>query len=299
MEALQWANDKLRGHLDVDTRSGAMLDSPMLDAEVLLADALHVNKSWLFSHFSDPLDPDVLEAFRKNVEKRCQHEPVAYLTGRKEFYKRPFHVNRFTLIPRPATETLVEEAINAYQNNTASPVLFADIGTGSGAIAVTLAAETGAPVLASDIDRHALTVAKMNAKKHGVENRVACIRGDLLNPILESLSANDASVCNQLILCANLPYLTKHQWTDGQPELHYEPQHALVAGRDGLDAYWALYKQLMRRRTDLPDHITVLAEIDPSQAAEMETLIKHHFPHAILQIKKDLEGHDRVVICEL
>jgi len=298
MEALRWANNKLRGHLDVDKRSGDVLDSPMLDAEVLLANQLDVSKAWLFGHFDKELEDKQLETFRKAVERRLEHEPVAYITGEKEFYSRTFEVNRSTLVPRPETELLVEEAVKIASGNRDNTLLFADVGTGSGAIAVTLAGETNRPVAATDIDIGALTVARKNAKTHDVEDLIEFRRGNLLEPVRDILQSTDDTY-QHLVICANLPYLAVHQWREEQKELHFEPKTALVAGPDGLDAYWELFKQLQRHRADFPETVTALLEIDPSQRESIKPLIKHRFPHSAIDIKKDLADHARIVMVEV
>jgi release factor glutamine methyltransferase len=298
MEALRWANNKLRGHLDVDKRSGDVLDSPMLDAEVLLANQLDVSKAWLFGHFDKELEDEQLEAFRKAVERRMDHEPVAYITGEKEFYSRAFVVNRSTLVPRPETELLVEEAVKIAGKQPSNGLLFADVGTGSGAIAVTLAAETSRPIAATDIDVGALTVARQNAQAHDVDDLIEFRHGNLLEPVRDMLQSTDDTY-EHLVVCANLPYLADHQWREGQKELHFEPKTALVAGPDGLDAYWNLFKQLQRHRADFPETVMALLEIDPSQRESIKPLIKHRFPHAEIIIKNDLAGRARLVVVEV
>lgn len=305
MEALQWANEALKRHVD-KTEGGERLDSPMLDAEVLLAAAIEVNKAWLFTHLDHPLKPEEEERFHAFVKRRASHEPVAYIVGSREFYKRRFQVNRFVLIPRPATEILVERALAAAIPDTKYQIpdtVFADIGTGSGAIAVTLAAESKLPVFATDTSKPALAVAKTNAATHQVEELVDFRHGDLIEPIVRiftSVAATHPSAFRHLVLCANLPYLTDYQVDTGQRDVRdFEPREALVAGRDGLDAYWNLIRQLRRHRAVLPRRVTVLLEIDPSQRSTIKDLITHDFPDASPTVVKNLEGFDRVAIAEL
>ncbi len=302
MEALQWANEKLKKHADV-VEHGGRVDSPMLDAEVLLSSAVGEPKSWLFTHFADSIRPHQEERFRSYIERRARHEPVAYMIGSKEFYKRKFYVNRFVLIPRPSTETLVAAALAIAKESDPETTVFADIGTGSGAIAVTLSAESGLPVIATDTNKRALAVAKKNAAEHGVEERIDFRAGDLLEPlarIFETLKAQQVrSPIRHLIICANLPYLTEHQWAAAQAEVRdYEPKLALVSGADGLDAYWNFFRQFLRGRRLLPQRVSALIEIDPSQRERIITLIRHDFPHAEPDILKDLDGFDRVVVTE-
>lgn len=302
MEALQWANDALKRHADT-TDEGGRLDSPMLDAEVLLAAVLGANKSWLFTHLDHRLSAEQEERFHEFIKRRTAHEPVAYVIGSREFYKRRFQVNRFVLIPRPATEVLVEHALAAADGPERDHTVFADVGTGSGAIAVTLAAESQLPVFATDTSKQALAAAKANAAAHHVEELVDFKHGDLIEPIVRvfaSVAETHPSTFKHLVLCANLPYLTDHQVDTGQREVRdFEPREALVAGRDGLDAYWNLLRQIKRHRGTLPPRVTTLIEIDPSQRQSIIDLIRHDFPDARPRIFNDLEGFARVVITEV
>lgn len=302
MEALQWANDALKRHADT-TEEGGRLDSPMLDAEVLLAAVLGANKSWLFTHLDHKLSAEQEERFHEFVKRRTAHEPVAYIVGSREFYKRKFQVNRFVLIPRPATEVLVEHALAAAEGPERDHTVFADIGTGSGAIAVTLAAESQLPVFATDMSKQALAAAKANAALHHVEELVDFKHGNLIEPVvrvLKSVADTHPSTFRHLVLCANLPYLTDHQVDSGQREVRdFEPREALTAGRDGLDAYWNLFRQIKQQRSVLPPRVTTLIEIDPSQRQSILDLIRHDFPAARPRIFNDLEGFARVVITEV
>jgi len=305
IEALQWANNKLKtAHEDRDHRSGAKLDSPMLDAEVLLSHILSVPKSWLFTHMNDSLKNELKEAFEKTVERRAAHEPIAYIIGEKEFYKRSFAVNRFTLIPRPDTEVLVDLAIEAAKETDPERTIFADVGTGSGAIATTLALESGLPVMASDNNGQTLKVAKENIKANGAEELVDVREGDLIDPLIEIFQklkvAGGKSPISHLVICANLPYLTDQQWETTQPEVRdYEPKEALAAGKDGLDAYWKFFRELLRHRSLFPLHLSVLIEIDPAQTERVMSLIRHNFPNAEPNVHADLNGLDRVIVTEI
>lgn len=300
LESLQWANNKLK-------KSG--IDSPMLDAEVLLASVLDISRAKLFARFNDPLKQHNEEQFTSLIERRTTHEPIAYLIGKKQFFGREFLVNPFVLIPRPATETLVESAIDLFhQLNGADHILFTDIGTGSGAIAVTIALETQTPVIAIDTSPRALSVAKKNAEQNGVNELIDFRAGDLLSPLLslfETIRTTSKKPVSSvypfkhLIICANLPYLTKHQMETLEPDVRlYEPHEALEAGPDGLETYWRLFRQLSKERARLPRHVAVFIEIDPSQAVRAVQLIQHQFPHTTPKIKQDLSGLDRVVFVE-
>ncbi len=299
MEALQWANNKLKK---------AELDSPMLDAEILLASVLNVPKSWLFGHFTEELKSHHEEKFLVLLDRRMKHEPVAYLTGKKNFYGREFAVSPAVLIPRPATETMIEHVLHQFETCDRDLVMFADIGTGSGAIAVTLASETQSPVLAIDIEAAALAMAKENAKRHEATEHIDFQHGSYLEPVVKlfetihaSGNPNVSSVYpfRDLIICANLPYLTTNQMDTLEADVRFEPVRALVAGADGLDAYWELFRQLKTHRELLPRKITVYIEIDPDQVNRSLTLIQHNFPEAVLRIEKDLQENDRIIIAEI
>jgi len=215
--------------------------------------------------------------------------------GSKDFYGRKYKVTPSTLIPRPATETLVDAAKEAAKGSDG--VVFADIGTGSGAIAITLAAETKLPVVATDISPDALAVAKENAATLGVT--IEFRQGNVLEPIIEHFRAGVGDV-KHLVICANLPYLTKHQIECAEPDVKdFEPHSALEAGADGLDCYFELFRQLKQNRSVLPERVTVLIEIDPSQRQSAVNLILHDFPAAKPVVLQDLSGLDRIVIAEM
>mgnify|MGYP001441648956 CR=1 FL=1 len=306
LELLEWGNRKLKDHRDIDAFTGDKLDSPMLDAEILLSHVLDESKSYLFTHLNEDVPEKQAALYQRMIKRRVKHEPVATIIGKKEFFKREFTVNRFVLTPRPETEVLIENAIdhaNKLAGKDAGDTWFADIGTGSGAIAITLAAETKTPVVATDISAEALAVARQNAEEHKVTDLVDFKTGDTLVPIVKlfkQLKKIKQPLPDNLILCANLPYLTTEQWEKAQPEVRdWEPKQALEAGSDGLDVYWILFKQLAQHRTLLPKNLFVLIEIDPSQTAAANKLIRHHFPEAELETKKDLAGLDRVLITQL
>lgn len=275
----------------------------MLEAELLLAHALHVQKSWIFSHFNQVLQIHEFNTFLGFVKRRLAYEPISYITGIKAFYKRNFSILPFVLIPRSATETLVQEAINFAKLLSPETTLFADIGTGSGAIAISLACETGIPVFASDLCPQALALAKQNALLHQVDPLIEFQKGNLLEPLLSfftTLEKKNLSLFSSLILCANLPYLRQKQWEETSPTIRcYEPKKALEAKQDGLEYYWQMLYFLKQYREKFPDHLIILFEIDPSQTQSLTWIVKHTFPNISVQIKKDLEGFERIFILEM
>jgi len=299
MEALQWANNKLRK---------ASVDSPMLDAEILLAYSLDTSKAWLFAHFADKLKTHQEEKFFELINRREDREPVAYLVSKKAFYGRDFVVDKHVLIPRPETETMIELAIKTLAHIDPERTLIADLGTGSGAIAVTLAAETNLPVIGVDIDEAALEIAKKNAASLVPETAVDFQAGNLADPIIRifktirgqtNVQTSSVYPFKTLLITANLPYLSQSRMDNLQAEVRHEPELALRAGADGLDAYWELFRQLHIDRKILPRELIVLIEIDPEQRQAAEKLILHNFPSAKLETHQDLHGDDRVIEAHL
>ncbi len=293
-EALTWAADKLKAS-EPEQVLGAR--NAKLDAQVLLAFCLEKPTSYLFAHGDEPLQISVSDKFMRLIERRARHEPVAYLLGEKDFYRRTFTVTPATLVPRPETELLVDLVRQEVDNSS----LIVDVGTGSGAIAITLAAETNNEIIATDISHEALRVAHQNAKEHGVADKIAFLEGNLLKPFFESYNAwSPQSRPAALLIAANLPYLTGRQWETLDPDVkNYEPKTALVGGLDGLELYDELLQQLAARRRDLPTKVKIFFEIDPGQASSTVTLIKHYFKDSAPLGVRDLSGNWRFVTASL
>jgi len=196
-----------------------------VDAEALLLHVLRQPRSWLFAHADDALDTDVRTAFDALVARRAAGEPVAYLTGRRGFWTLELEVTPATLIPRPETELLVELALERLPRDMACRV--ADLGTGSGAIALALASERPqAQVVATDASVDALAVARRNAQRLGIGN-VRFVQGDWLAPLTGERFA---------LVVSNPPYIEAADPHLTQGDLRYEPAAALASGADGLDA---------------------------------------------------------------
>lgn len=195
------------------------------DAEALLLHVLGQSRSWLFAHADDALDTDVRTAFEALVARRAAGEPVAYLTGRRGFWTLELEVTPATLIPRPETELLVELALERLPRDMACRV--ADLGTGSGAIALALASERPqAQVVATDASVDALAVARRNAQRLGIRN-VRFVQGDWLAPLVGE---------RFVLVVSNPPYIEAADPHLAQGDLRYEPAAALASGADGLDA---------------------------------------------------------------
>ncbi|MGC8873359.1 MAG: peptide chain release factor N(5)-glutamine methyltransferase, partial [Chloroflexia bacterium] len=195
-----------------------------LDAEVLLAHLLGIRRVDLYLAPERPLVPEAETAYRTLLERRARGEPVSYLVGRKEFYGLTFAVDRRVLVPRPETELLVERALACAQEIGRPDLLVADIGTGSGCIAVALAIHLPRALLfATEISPDALAVARENIRKHGVEERVSLLLGDLCEPLPEPVD----------LLVSNPPYTIWESLPAGITA--YEPRVALDGGKDGLE----------------------------------------------------------------
>ncbi|HHU92091.1 MAG TPA: peptide chain release factor N(5)-glutamine methyltransferase [Halanaerobiaceae bacterium] len=261
------------------------LKEPRLDAEVLLAHVLKKERIQLYVDFDQPLKADELNEYRQLVYKRARQYPVAYLLGKKEFMSLDFTVNEDVLIPRPETEELVEKLIEYCQSRNLTAPNIADIGTGSGAIAVSLAYYIKeARVLAIDISPGALKVARENISKYGLEERVKALEGDLLIPLLWMNKDNVD------IVVSNPPYIDHEGMVELAGEVRREPEIALNGGIDGLDYYRRLIPQALKV---LKDDGLLALEIGYDQAAAVRELFDANWTK--VEVKKDYSGHDRMV----
>jgi release factor glutamine methyltransferase len=269
--------------------TAAGVDSPRLDAELLLAHVLGHDRPWLWTHLDAPLSPVLLAEFHRLLARRLQREPLPYLLGEWEFYGRPFLVTPAVLIPRPETELLVEAVLTWAIAQQAKRI--ADIGTGSGAIGVTLAAELPAlHVLAVDISPSALHIARQNAERNGVGERMRFLEGDLLEPLRQTGEIPvDAIV-------ANLPYIAEEQFPDLMPEVRtYEPSLALAGGPGGLE----IIKRII---TDSPGVLApgglLALEVGEGQAEDVATLLTAAAWRQV-RIIDDYAGIHRHVLAEV
>lgn len=257
-------------------------DTPGLDAEVLLGHVLAKERAWLYTYPDTGLSPDQLARFDELVARRARREPVAYLTGVKAFFGLDFLVNRHVLIPRPETELLVETALHIAG---ASPVSIADVGTGSGCIAVSLAKNLPqAHLYAIDASALALDVARENAARHGVLASITFLQGNLLEPLPRPVD----------MIASNPPYISRGELEAALPEVsRYEPYLALNGGEDGLEAIRQLLAQARGR---LKSGAAMLVEIGSSQGPAAGQLARQFFPSATIEIKQDLAGLDRLLV---
>jgi release factor glutamine methyltransferase len=259
--------------------------SARLDSELLCAQALGIRRLDLYLQFDRPLDERELDGIRELVRRRGKGEPVAYITGTREFYGRSFTVTSDVLIPRPDTETVVERALLALRARDGRPARVADLGTGSGCIAITIAAELpGTEVIATDISAPALAVARANAERlEAAVTFVECSWADALDGDFD-------------LVVSNPPYVTAAELDGVDRDVRdFEPPAALIGGIDGLDAYRALLASLRA-------HVTttrLLLEVDPRRAAAVSALVEAAFPGPALTMVPDLTGRTRAVDAEL
>lgn len=283
------------------------VDSPRLDAELLLAHSLGIKRLQLYLDHDRPLTEGELGPFRALLKRRGSREPVAYILGEREFYGLSFRVSRDVLVPRPETEELVthakDELARVASSSPGRELRFADIGTGSGCIAVSLlvhATPEGTTLrgFATDRSAAALAVAKGNAEKHGVLDRLDLLEGDLLAPVRERLAPvrERPGAQGQLdakldLIVSNPPYVLPSERGLLEAELAHEPEGALFDAAEDLP----LTRRLaVEARALLAPGGLLLVETGAGRAA----LVRDHFEAAGLvpvEVRKDLAGHERFV----
>ncbi|MBV8444522.1 MAG: peptide chain release factor N(5)-glutamine methyltransferase [Candidatus Dormibacteraeota bacterium] len=258
--------------------------SPRLDAELLAAHALGLRRIDLYLQHDRPLDERELAEIRELIRRRGAGEPVAYLTGEREFFGRSFIVTPAVLVPRPETETLVERALAVASACDGRPLRIADLGAGSGCIAVTLAAELpAAAVEATDVSDAALQVTLRNAQRHEVADRVAVRPGPWATPLTDVVD----------IVVSNPPYVTSEELAAVDAAVRdHEPRLALEAGDDGLGPYRDLVATLTGR---IAPGGTLFLEVDPRRAAAVTALVTTTLAPQTTTTHRDLAGHERVV----
>lgn len=279
---------------DVLTRGRRMLiqagqDSDRLDVQVLLEHVLGVNRAILYSHPEREVTTEQEQQFFSLIDRRIHSEPIAYIVGHEEFYGLDFLVDKRVLIPRPETELLVENALRLVRErlDNRQILLVADIGTGSGAVPITLAVEEPRLpyIYAVDISEDALAVTQKNCLRHAVEQRVRLLHGDLLSPLPEPVD----------ILIANLPYVGTDEVDVMAPDvLAYEPHQALFSGPNGLDLLQRFFEEA-RQPEKLKAHGVMLLEIGYQQREPLANLLAHLWPDALITFQKDYAGWDRML----
>ncbi len=281
---------------------------PPKEAALLTAFLLSSPIEFIWTHPEAIVSKNLSQKFKRLAAKRLAGWSIAVLTGQKEFYGLKFKVDKNVLVPRPETEMMVTEIIDISRRLT-GPLSLLDIGTGSGAIIVTATKllKNNCPqkypsllALAIDVSSLALKIAKENAKNHHQNKKIKFIKGDLLKPILRSKGVISSLLKTEnLIIAANLPYLNAKQIASS-PTIHREPRLALIAGSDGLKYYRQLLKQLSSLEKMAPQNTPgkryLLCEIDPVQTKPLRALAKKYLPGCQIETKKDLAGHNRLVI---
>lgn len=256
----------------------SVTDTPRLEAEVLLTDVLNISRTALLAHPEWPLTPGQLSSYHSLVRRRASNYPLPYLTGRVEFYGLEFEITPDVLIPRPETETLVDLAL------ARRPATVADVGTGCGCIAISLAVHLSeALVYAIEISPAALAVARRNAERHDVADRVRLMVGDVLSPRPGPV---DLIVSNPPYIptgeCASLPASVRD----------HEPRLALDGGANGLAV---IQRLLAQAPAVLCPGGGLLIEVGADQREAASSLARAYFPQATICVHPDLAGRDRVL----
>jgi release factor glutamine methyltransferase len=268
------------------TLSRAGIADASVEAELLLGHILGISKTQLYIEPERSLTSVETEHLRRLVRRRLDHEPAAYILGHCEFYGIDFYIDCHTFIPRPETELLVEKAVELAQciSHQGKRITIADVGTGCGAIAISLAlALPQAKIYATDISASALQVAEMNCRRHAVSSQVELWQGNLLEPLSQPVD----------MIVANLPYIKSCEFRDLSPEVrNFEPTTALAGGEDGLGKIQQILEQMPGK---LNYGGCFLLEIGQGQGRMVTSLINSYFPQASMELISDLGGIERVV----
>ena len=266
---LNWSQNQLAG-----------VHSPRLDSEILLAHTLKLSRTQLRTQFDRVLNDSEKNLAKKYVQRRRNREPVSQIVGYQEFWSLNFAVDKNVLTPRPETEILIETALSCPSHGK-----ILDLGTGSGVLAVVMAKEVpGCEVVALELDPKALSIARENAKVHGVDDRVEFICGDLIEEDWRG---------NYSMILSNPPYIPSADIQKIMPEVqNYEPLKALDGGLDGLDFYHDI---IPKARNRLEKNGYLILEIGHSQADDIKTIFQKSSGFKNIQVIQDYSGYDRVI----
>ena len=263
---------------DILTRNN--IDDASLEAEILLRHVLEITRPQLYQELDAELSKTEENSYSELIARRQQGEPSAYITGHREFYGLDFYVDRNVLIPRPESELLVEKVLEIANSRDIATMV--DVGTGCGAIAISLAKNlTGIKIYATDISLAALKVAERNCHRHSVTDRIELLHGDILEPLPGAID----------LIIANLPYVRKSEVPDSGP-LSFEPLLALDGGCDGISMINALCVQA---KDKLSHGGVMLLEIGEGQADAVTDIIQDAFSSARIEVTVDYAGIERVV----
>lgn len=284
--------DYLRLAADYLAKCGS--DSPRLDAELLLAHVLKLDRVALYVNHDRPLVKEEVDAFRELLRQRGRGVPMAYILGEKPFLTTSLAVTPAVLIPRPETELLVEAVVEEMGAFSGDELFVADVGTGSGAIAIGVAfGEQRARVVALDVSAEAAEVAATNVERHRLGERVRVVVGDLLTPLLSE--ADGASLKGRLdVVVSNPPYIASGEWATLPKDVReFEPRLALDGGADGLDVYRRLIP--MAAEALRPGGLLAL-EIGADQGETVPKLLADDGNWVNVSVRQDYAGHDRIVL---
>ena len=264
------------------------IESPRLNAELLLSSVLDMKRIELYTHFDKPVAPQQLQQLRDLVKRAGRYEPVAYLAGKTEFYSLEINITKDCMIPRPETELLVERAIEFLRTRPGTQFV-CGLCAGCGCIAVALAKNfSHARIIATDICDAALSVAAQNVEKHLLKDRISLLCGDLFEPVIPQIDVNkfDLVVCNPpYVSCAEFERLDKNV-------KDYEPKLALFAGADGLDIYRRIAGQIQRF---LKPDAALMLEIGCNQGQQVRRLLEQAGCFSEIKIEKDFHDNDRII----
>jgi len=265
------------------------IESARFSAEMLIAHVLGMKRIELYMHFDKQVEQAKLDILRGLVKRAAESEPIAYLTGKTEFYSMPMFVSQACLIPRPETELLVERAIEFLRTRTGEQYVL-DLCTGCGTIAAAIAKNyPSAKIAATDISDAALAVASQNIELHKLENRVELLCGDLFVPVIKQL---DGSAFDLIV--SNPPYISTSEMQKLDKNIKdYEPHLALHGGVDGLDIYRRILEEVGNFLK--PDGVLMM-EIGYGQAEAMRGMLEDTGLFAKINIEKDLSNNDRIAI---
>lgn len=283
VDLLDWTAEYFQQH---------SIPNPRLDAEVLLGHLLEKSRLQLYLHFEMPVFQEHLIPFRELIKKRIEHTPVSYLTNRKEFMSLDFYVDERVLIPRPETEQLVETVLTT---KTGDSVRLLELGTGSGAIATSLAVQQPEwAIVATDISEPALAVARKNAETHACAARIKFLSGDLFEPI-EAMNIDEKTQFDWIV--CNPPYIKKTERDTLSPDVRdYEPEIALFAGNDGL----AVIRRLI---VEAPKYLApngkLILEIGETQADNIRTLLDAESAYCTYELLTDYAEKERIVLANV
>lgn len=267
------------------------VDCPRLNAELLLSHILAMKRIELYTQFDTPVAKQQLDILHNLVKRAGQHEPIAYLTGKTEFYSLELYVTQDCMIPRPETELLAERAIEFLRTRTGNQFV-CDLCTGCGCIAIAIAKNLhNARIIATDICDASLDVAAKNVERYKLQDRITLLCGDLFEPIVPQLDISKFD----LIVC-NPPYVSSAEFDKLDKNIKdYEPKLALLAGNDGLD----IHRRIIEK-ADLflkPD-ATLMLEIGLTQGQAIKELLEKAGLFAEIKIQKDLHNKDRIAIAK-